>query len=604
MNHRKILYWLIGLLIYWIIPLTPVQAAGEFQADYDVSYSVAPTGSTIVSQRVTLTNKETSLYPRQYAVVIGTEKISDVIARDDAGVITPEIKQEDGKTKILLTFNQKVVGLGRQLTFTLRFQNQDIATHNGNIWEINIPSVAPDPDLGSYSVTLDVPPSFGPNAYLSPLPENGRRWTKEQMLRGGVSAAFGTKQTFLVNASYFLENTKVNPVTTEIALPPDTAFQKVAILSLVPRPTTVTRDSDGNWLAHYALLPATRINVLAKLLVEIRLSEKPDQKDTLTDPNTYTQPLTYWETSDPKIKELAVKYNTPRSIYNYVVNALKYDKERVRQSPVRKGALQALAAPDKSVCMEFTDLFIAIARAAGIPAREAVGFAYTTDPDLRPLSLVNDVLHSWPEYYDGQRQLWIPVDPTWGNTTGGVNYFDKLDFNHIVFAIHGLSSTYPYPAGFYRENGKNSKDVNVQFTDQKIEPTLPKLTVDFDFPKTITAGFLTSGSVTVTNTTGIAVDSLDVAIKVSPFAFSLTRKDYLPPFGRLTYPVNFMVNGFFTNASGNISTNVNGQMQNFYFSVRPFYWLLVPITGFATGGLLILSFILVTLRLWKRRKRS
>ena len=57
--------------------------------------------------------------------------------------------------------------------------------------------------------------------------------------------------------------------------------------------------------------------------------------------------------------------------------------------------------------MEFTDLFVAIARAAGIPARESVGYAYTTNSRLRPLSLVTDVLHAWPEYYDADKKIWV-----------------------------------------------------------------------------------------------------------------------------------------------------------------------------------------------------
>ena len=94
--------------------------------------------------------------------------------------------------------------------------------------------------------------------------------------------------------------------------------------------------------------------------------------------------------------------------------------------------------------MEFTDLFITIARSAGIPAREVNGFAYTENPDIQPLSLVNDVLHAWPEYYDSEKGVWIPVDPTWGSTTGGVDYFSKLDLRHFTFVVHGKDSTKPY----------------------------------------------------------------------------------------------------------------------------------------------------------------
>jgi hypothetical protein len=127
------------------------------------------------------------------------------------------------------------------------------------------------------------------------------------------------------------------------------------------------------------------------------------------------------------------------------------------------GAVSALQNPNNAICMEFTDTFIAIARAAGIPAREVNGFAYTENPDLQPLGLVADVLHSWPEYYDKDKGAWIPIDPTWGSTTGGENFFDKLDLRHFTFVIHGKDSLKPYPPGSYKLGSNPQKDVYVSF---------------------------------------------------------------------------------------------------------------------------------------------
>src|SRR5258707_13577173 len=100
--------------------------------------------------------------------------------------------------------------------------------------------------------------------------------------------------------------------------------------------------------------------------------------------------------------------------------------------------------------MEFTDLFIAMARAAGIRAREINGYAYTENKDSEPLSLVADVLHSWPEYWDKYNKEWILVDPTWGNTTHGIDFFHKLDLRHFTFVIHGVNSEFPLSPGSYK----------------------------------------------------------------------------------------------------------------------------------------------------------
>lgn len=571
-------YLFIGLFVYWIIPIPLAHAAGEFQADYAVDYAIAPSGKTIVTQNITLTNKQTNLYPKQYSITIDTDKIQNVIARDNGGLITPSITQHDGKTEILLSFNEQIVGIGKQLTFTLRFENSDIAKQNGSIWEVNIPGVDYDADMTSYYVSLQVPTSFGPNAYTSPLPADGKRWNKEQMTRGGISAAYGNQQLFTVKLSYFLQNSNVTPAVATIALPPDTSYQTVSIHSLEPAPLTVDRDADGNWLARYRLTSSQKMSIEAKLTIRITLKPKGNFEKQLDTMDAYVKPLQFWEVNADEIHVLAQKYTTPRAIYNYVVQTLAYDYSRVSQNPIRKGAQLALATPKQSVCMEFTDLFIAIARAAGIPSRELVGFAYTTNTKLRPLSLVSDVLHAWPEYYDAQQRTWIPVDPTWGNTTGGVNYFDKLDFNHIVFAIHGHSSSEPYPAGSYHQDGKVGKYVSVDFAASQPQQTTKSLRSTIQFPTVVTAGFSSEGLVMVQNISGNAVEHASIVVQATPMNYSFSIVEpYLPPFAKKIYPIRLDPTSYITRGRGEITVVSNGNIARSNFDIQPMYWVLIPI---------------------------
>lgn len=75
-------------------------------------------------------------------------------------------------------------------------------------------------------------------------------------------------------------------------------------------------------------------------------------------------------------------------------------------------------------CNEHTALFVAMARAVGIPARIAVGLV-----DIRGAFYY----HAWPEVYldeGGGRGLWLPVDPT-------LNQF-PADATHLRLARGGL----------------------------------------------------------------------------------------------------------------------------------------------------------------------
>lgn len=602
---RAFVYSFICLFVYSFIRPPAALAAGEFQADYDVQYVVAPSGTTIVTQNVTLTNKLSNLYPQKYSIIIDSDKIKNVIAYDNGGIVSPQISQKDGKTEILLPFNEKIVGLGKQLRFSLRYENTDIAQKNGSIWEVNIPGVANDPDLESYNVTLRVPPTFGANAYMSPPPGAGTRWNKEQMVQGGISAAYGTTQVFDMSLSYFLENPTVGVKTMEISLPSDTPYQKIIVHSIEPKPKTVLADRDGNWLAQYDLLPAQRLDIVAKVTVTTFLYPSPDAKEELTNPSDYTKPLKYWESQNAQIQALAAQYTTPRQIYNYVVRTLSYDYKRISQTPIRKGAASALVNPENSICMEFTDLFIAIARAAGIPAREIIGYAYTTNSRLRPLSLVSDVLHSWPEYYDSERKLWIPIDPTWANTTGGINYFDKLDFNHIALSIHGMSSDYPYPAGFYKKNGKDSKDVLVKFADVVPKENVGEIVVTYQFPKQVSSGFSANGTVIIENISGTAIGGKKVSIQSAPFDVAIYKElSHIPPYSKVSIPISIPLDSYFLQGKGLITTTVDDQVTTYDFDIQPFiYRFTTPLFIVAIVLLLVVFFTVRSTILWKRRKK-
>lgn len=585
---------------YWIIPPRHVAwAAGEFTANYDVSYAIAPTGATIVTQTVSLINRQTNLYPKQYTILLDTLNVKNIIARDDGGTITPTITQNDGKTEILLAFNKQVVGLGKQTTFTLRYENLDIAAKNGSIWEVNIPGITEDADLGTYSVTVQTPPSFGPMSYLKPPPADGTRWNRDQMTRGGISAAYGDKQYAKLTLRYYLENPGVTAITQEIALPPDTGFQRVSIDQLNPKPTGVIKDEDGNWLARYTVAAGQKLSIEAIVSVTISLSP-PDITTTQDDLSMYLKPLPYWETEDPAIKALAATYTTPKAIYDYVVATLDYDYERVKTKPKRKGAVETLKTPKNAICMEFTDLFIAIARAAGIPARELVGYAHTTNAKLRPLSLVSDVLHAWPEYYDQKKGLWIPVDPTWGNTTGGVDYFTTFDFNHIVFAVHGVSSSQPLSAGFYRESGKEGKDVIVEFLESA-NPT-PQVTIipRIEFPNVVTAGFRASGTVTVENTSGVAASGVALRVDAEPFPYTISKDNQsIGPFSTLTIPISIAVPASTPKGRGTITLTAGERTVTRSFNIQPISWLYLSVSGII-GSLGVLLWIIVA-RPFKKR---
>ena len=199
-------------------------------------------------------------------------------------------------------------------------------------------------------------------------PDGKLLFSKELLGKSGISVVFGDEQVYDLRLTYHLGNKNLFPIRTEVAIPPTTNYQEAAISSIDPKPKNVVIDQDGNWLAQYELSPSQQFDV--HVTEKIRVLRTPKEQEL--SPQEMTDDLKdkqFWQVSNPKIKELAQKLKTPRAIYEYVVKNLKYDFNRLTTDQPRLGAVGALERRNSAVCLEYTDLFIALARAAGIPSR-------------------------------------------------------------------------------------------------------------------------------------------------------------------------------------------------------------------------------------------
>lgn len=586
-----IFFFLLFSIIHFQLSISKVAfGAGEFTTNYNLRYQVNPDGVVHVSQDITLTNKLSAVYATKYSLTLPSVEIQNIKATDKAGPSQTEIKQNDKATTIIITFNEPVVGANKSLNFNLNYDSLDMARKNGEVWEVNIPKIANESDVDNYSISLAVPVSFGKPAFIRPEPIETLtegdfsvyRFVKSQLAEAGINAAFGPFQIFDFTLFYHLKNPNLTTGETEIALPPDTAFQQLTYQKIDPLPLNIRIDEDGNWLAKYRLKPREKIKITATGKVKIfaqpeKIFPPPNQENLAKN----LKSARFWETDNPEIMKIAQNLKTPREIYDLVVKTLNYDFSRVSQQAERMGAAQALASPNQALCMEFTDLFVALARAAGIPAREIDGFAYTTDARLRPLSLMADILHAWPEYYDEQRQAWIPVDPTWGKTTNGVDYFSKTDLNHFAFVIHGESSESPYPAGSYKLEDTLGKDVQVGFGEYQGE-TKSDFSVKFNLSKEIFWGENKKGTIVVKNEGQGASYNLEIKVSSQDLVLlspSAKKVVILPPFSTIELPVEIKTKNIFFTGESLLKVSVNNNKFTQKIKIVSFLWQIVLLWG-------------------------
>lgn len=616
-QYFKFLVGLVWTVIFLQSSVTQLFAAGNFAIDLDTTYRVFENGQTQVNQDFTITNLTPKFYVTEYAVVIGSNQVEQVIAKQGDTTLDTNTVTTDNQTSVSVTFPDTLVGEGKKRVFTISYRTPDLAIISGQALEVSIPKLSSRDDFQKYTVTVLSPQRFGPPSrsfpnYSNWIPEKTQiKTTFVDLNNQSVSLLFGKEQYYQVTLRYNLENPTGTTGIIQVALPPDTPHQRLKYIDLNPEPLSIELDADRNWIATYEIEAERQMTVYATLEAKVTLDPAPFIPQAApTGSSTSSQE--FWQIRDSKITQAVEPLGSPKDIYSFVVDTLDYNYQKIGDSNQRLGAVTALEQPTNATCLEFTDLFVTMARAKEIPARRITGFAYTQNSTLRPLSLVEDILHAWPEYYDSEKQLWIPVDPTWEDTTGGINYFDQFDLNHLVFAINGESSSRPYAAGTYKLPEQPTKDVEVTFAKTFMEEQ-PNYSL-----KAEPAGFLplkVSGQylLHLTNTTGSAQYNVELAAEVEgnhSLELGSQKIDTFLPFQTITLPLKLSNQSFSQLDTKDVKITINGQNYNFnltsgnritVFLGYPAVWIALGVGSIAVA--LLAGSILVLRRPKKRSLR-
>lgn len=129
--------------------------------------------------------------------------------------------------------------------------------------------------------------------------------------------------------------------------------------------------------------------------------------DDSSEREEYRQPETLLQSDDPKIKStalMAVGEERNAIKVAQLLNTWVYENVTKKPTLTIPSALDVLKSKEGD-CNEHTILYVALARALGLPARVAVGVVYFNGAFY---------YHAWPEVWLGEEVGWIPTDPTFG----------------------------------------------------------------------------------------------------------------------------------------------------------------------------------------------
>ena len=244
-------------------------------------------------------------------------------------------------------------------------------------------------------------------------------------------------------------------------------YQKIIDRTITPDNYELVTDEAGNEFAKFEFIdiPVGEI-IEIKAIYEVESNEfKNYYQDCIGElVETDLTAEEHLESSDQRIIDKANEItqgmtNTcekARAIYDWVGDNMTYPE------PMDGGgALNALEALEGD-CQYYADLYVALARAAGIPTRSLNGFTYDTDDD------VDDTKHAWAEsYLPGIG--WTPIDPTWGEYESTRDkHFSATDAQHFPMSIGRNLETLEGGQYFFYRYWYTGEQITIDYNDLAI----------------------------------------------------------------------------------------------------------------------------------------
>lgn len=262
-------------------------------------------------------------------------------------------------------------------------------------------------------------------------------------------------------------------VTLWLALIPSIdPYQHVVSRNISPENYELITDNEGNEYARFDIGKMQAIdglynedamvNIEAVYDVEVA-SYADDLGDcTGTSISSYQEPETYIDSQNPVIIDLANQLSQDktnncdkaRAFYDYVNDNLTY-----QYFGYDNGALITL---DTKIgdCTDYSDLFLSLTRAAGIPGRFFTGVTYREDQSDQ-----SQMKHNWAEvYFPGTG--WSQVDLTYGQPAENRDYyFAQADGQHIIITRGRLPEYLQGYSYFYYNYDYSGSEAVIDYTE-------------------------------------------------------------------------------------------------------------------------------------------
>jgi transglutaminase-like putative cysteine protease len=365
------------------------------------------------------------------------------------------------------------IEFGIPFNVNISYRSKGVIYKSGKVRDIFIPGFSEDFVFSDsekaevINTTVRIPKNLGNISFAIP---NGKitaegdfnivTFNKEDLVGRSGWIEIGTEQVyeFSITQNFPKSNDIIFGTNTyKVVLPRNiksgNITQDVFFTEISPKPVAIYEDENGNLIGEFTV-PSKDSGTLsvkgyAKLTkVEIDYSTYKGAVSSIPIDiiNLNTAPGDYWESNHSSIKQAAIEaigdldpktapvFSIAEKLYEYVIEKIDYSNIKRFGINERQGALKTLQG-GAAVCMEYSDLYIALLRSLGIPARAVLGYGYTG------IDSTDSSEHQWVEVYIPELG-WISVDTTWGESApelvGG-------DLNHFYVHVASKDPNTPAP---------------------------------------------------------------------------------------------------------------------------------------------------------------
>src|SRR3989344_1436293 len=242
MKVLKLVFFLVSL--FFLLPKA-VFADENFDITTTAVYEILPDNSAKVTKNISILNKKEFIFSPNYNISFGFEDIKNIQIFNSFGSIPFDYKKEGGNVNLNINFNNPPKGINSVNNFTISFITDELVEKKGDVFEVDIPGLSDPQSFTKYDTRIIVPESYPEIGIIKPnlIEKKGDLIFSKQDSKGaGIVLIFGQEQYYDLALNYNIVNPNLFPITTEIALPMDTNYQKVLIESLDEKPNKIKVD--------------------------------------------------------------------------------------------------------------------------------------------------------------------------------------------------------------------------------------------------------------------------------------------------------------------------------------------------------------------------